>query len=221
MNAAPLLLATRNEHKAREVREILGPADGIRILTPMDLELAPTGEEEQVERFHTFLGNAVAKAGFFARRSGMPALADDSGLAVDALDGAPGVRSKRFAADAGRTDPENSDLANNRLLLERLADVPEESRTARFVCTVALLPSPDAGPFHFIGTCSGRIAHELAGDAGFGYDPLFFLPALNRTMAQISPQEKNRISHRGRAFRAVASRLPDILHTLDRTAVSP
>ncbi|HEX7117640.1 MAG TPA: non-canonical purine NTP pyrophosphatase [Longimicrobiales bacterium] len=206
-----IAFGTRSAHKLREVREILGVRSEFDLLGLDDLDVAATPDEDAIEAFDSFHRNAVAKARFYARRTGLTTLADDSGLVVDALGGAPGVHSKRFS---GRADLSGADLdrANNALLLERLADVPPDRRSARFVCCAALA-LPD-GPvlFSVIGTCIGRIADAPRGGAGFGYDPLFLLPDLGVTFAELSPDEKNRRSHRARAFRAVAAHLDGIPH---------
>lgn len=215
MSRPRLVLGTRNAHKAREIREILGPGADVDIVTADEAGLEPDPQEDAVEAFSTFRENAIAKARYFADRTGSPALADDSGLVVDALDGAPGVRTKRFAADVDAIEPgEDFNHANNRLLLERLEGVPEEERSARFVC-VAALAMPDGRARTFVGTCSGRITDAPRGGGGFGYDPVFLVPALDRTTAEMDPAEKNRFSHRGRAFRAVASRLGAAIRLLD------
>ncbi len=202
--SARLLLATRSPHKAREIRDILAGAD-IRLLTPEEVGLSPMPEEEAVELFDTFRANALAKARFFAERAGMPALADDSGLEVDALGGGPGVRTKRFS---GREDLHGRELdeANNDLLLERLDGLPDPRRGARYVCAAAALLS-GAPPLVALGTCPGRIAPERRGSGGFGYDPLFEIPELGRTFGELDPAVKRRMSHRARAFRALAHSL--------------
>lgn len=199
-----LLLATRSSHKAAEIGAILAPVGlGVESLADLDVPIDP--EEEGVEAFETFRENAAAKARYFAHRVGRPAVADDSGLRVDALDGRPGVRTKRFS---GRTDLEGQalDEANNALLLERLEGVAEEGRGARYVCCAALA-WPDGRVIATAGTVRGRIARAPRGTAGFGYDPLFWLPGLGATFAEVSAGVKNGISHRARAFRALASAL--------------
>ncbi len=211
MPPARLLVATRSAHKLREIQIILqgalAPAQG-RPVELIDLERAGTPAdpaEEDIEAFDSFRENALAKARYFAARAGLPTLADDSGLALHALNGEPGVRSKRFS---GRNDLSGAalDAANNRLLLERLRDVPDAARDAHYVCAAAVV-RPDGTALVALGTCTGRILHEPAGDGGFGYDPLFFLPALNRTFGELDPAVKNRVSHRARAFRALAAAL--------------
>lgn len=200
-----IAVGTRSAHKLAEIRSILGARGDIEIVGLDELGIAATPEEDAVEVFDSFVENARAKAAFYAARTGLPTLADDSGLAVDALGGAPGVRSKRFS---GRTDLSGAalDRANIELLLGRLADVPDERRGAHFVC-VAALALPDGGSLAAIGTVAGRIAPAPRGTGGFGYDPLFLLPDLGVTFAELSPDEKNRRSHRARAFRALAAHL--------------
>lgn len=144
----------------------------------------------------TFEGNALAKARWVKERYGFDCIADDSGLEVDALDGAPGVRSARFAGVA------HDDAANNRLLLERLAGLQPEQRTARFRTAICLLEGT-AGPRYFNGAVEGRIIESARGAAGFGYDPLFVPEGWTRTFAEASGAEKDAVSHRGRAVRAL------------------
>lgn len=201
------LLATRSADKLREIREILAPV-GIELLSLADLAVPATPEEDTIEVFETFRENALAKARHFAALTGLPTLADDSGLEVAALDRAPGVYTKRFS---GRADLAGKalDEANNQLLLERLASVPDERRTARYVCAAAVA-HPDGRTAAAIGTTAGRIARTPSqGTGGFGYDPLFYVPDLNATFADVSAEEKHARSHRSRAFRALASSLKD------------
>lgn len=201
-----LLLATRSDHKAVEIRRILsGAIGGIAVETLADRGIEPREEEEGIEVFETFRENALAKARYFARRAGVPTMADDSGLRVDALGGQPGVRTKRFS---GRTDLEGQPLddANNRLLLEKLEGVADEGRGARYVCCAAVA-WPDGRSLATLGTVSGRIARDLRGEGGFGYDPLFHVPALDARFAEVPPEAKDAMSHRARAFRALASAL--------------
>lgn len=204
-----LVLGTRNTGKVREIREILDGVTPARIVSLDELGLEPTPDEEAAERYSTFCENAAAKAYLFADRTGLPAVADDSGLRVDALDGAPGVRTKRFALDAGhvpRPPQSTLDELNNALLLERLAAVPAERRTAHFICAAALA-FPGRRPQAAVGACSGRIALAARGSRGFGYDPVFLLPALDMTFGELPEAEKNARSHRARAFRALAALL--------------
>jgi non-canonical purine NTP pyrophosphatase (RdgB/HAM1 family) len=199
---ATLLLATRSTHKAREIDQILAPL-GIHVVTLADLEVPPDPAEDDIEAYPTFTANAIAKARHFAARLHRTTLADDSGLRVDALHGAPGVRTKRFS---GRSDLHGQDLddANNALLLEKLNGVPDPDRGARYVCAAAIA-WPDGRCLGATGTVRGRIATGPRGDLGFGYDPLFHVPALGARFAEVPAQRKNAISHRARAFRALAT----------------
>ncbi|MDX1675836.1 MAG: RdgB/HAM1 family non-canonical purine NTP pyrophosphatase [Longimicrobiales bacterium] len=199
-----LLLATRSPHKAREIQEILDPLD-LYVETLAHLGIEPTPEEDGIEAFDTFEANAIAKARYFARRLDRITVADDSGLRVDALDGDPGVHTKRFS---GRDDLEGQalDRANNQLLLKRLEGVPNEARGARYVCCAAVA-WPDGRALTATGTVRGTIASELRGDGGFGYDPLFHVPELDARFAEVPAGAKNRISHRSRAFRALTAAL--------------
>ncbi len=195
-----LLVATRSTHKLDEVRSILLGAQGIDVLGPEDAGVSYRPEEEGLEPYQTFEENALSKARYFQRLTGLVTVADDSGLCVDALDGQPGVHSKRFAP--GSSSGLARDLANNVHLLERMADVPEDRRSARYVCVVALVEG-DEEPRFSRGETEGLIAREPRGDGGFGYDPLFYVPALGRTFGEATPEQKHAISHRGRAFRAL------------------
>jgi len=195
-----ILLASRNPGKVREIRAALG-ACGVEV-AGLD-EVDPDGRiPEPAEEAATFAGNARTKAAWYARATGLCALADDSGLVVAALGGAPGVRSARYAADEcpaprGRKE---MDAANNRKLLRELAGVSEDGRTARFVCSLALSDG-ERTLLEAEGTVEGRIAAGAAGENGFGYDPLFVVDGLGRTAAELSPGQKNEISHRGKAVR--------------------
>jgi len=207
-----VLLATRSAHKLSEIREILADADlPVELVGLDDLGLDPTPEEEDLEPWETFEENALSKARWFRDRSGIPTLSDDSGLAVDALDGGPGVRSKRFspAAIAGEVDGQARDDANNRHLLELLEGTLEEGRGGRYVCVVAFAGT-DGSEWTVRGEVEGRIAGAPSGDGGFGYDPLFFVPQLGRTFGNASAEEKHALSHRGRAFRAALPKLRDL-----------
>jgi XTP/dITP diphosphohydrolase len=190
---ATIVLASNNVKKAHEMRSLL----------PVELDVMTTGQAGVTlpeETGDTFEDNALLKARDAAKQAGMVAVADDSGLVVDALDGRPGVRSARFAEDHGRA---SSDDENNRLLLQLLETAPPEARTARFVSVVAVVsPSGDEHVFH--GVVEGRVGHHLRGERGFGYDPLFYPNGIDRPMAEHAPDEKNRISHRGKAFRLAA-----------------
>lgn len=198
-----LLIATRNPGKAREIRELFAGLP-IAIVFPDEVSLKRLPEEEDLEQADSYLGNAVAKARYFAGRSGLPTISDDSGIEVDALDGAPGVHSARFAIAAGAVAPgQQVDDVNNALLLERLRAVPEERRTARYRCVVAHLETATAPPEIVEAACEGRILTDPAGSGGFGYDPLFFSTELGRGFGEVPPAMKHRVSHRGRAFRAL------------------
>jgi XTP/dITP diphosphohydrolase len=200
-----LLIATRNEGKTREIRDLFAGLP-FEIAFPADRFLERLPLEADVERGATYVENAVAKARYFARVSGLPTIADDSGLEVDALHGAPGPYSARFAALHGQAAGETGadlEAANNRLLLERLAGVPDERRTARYRCVVAFLERPEASPQMVEATCEGRILTEPHGIGGFGYDPLFWATDIAMGFAEAPLAAKQRVSHRGRAFRAL------------------
>ena len=200
-----LLLATRSAHKAREVARILG--DGrrgdFRLATLDDVAIPYSPVEESLEPFDTFEENAASKARYFARLSGLPTVADDSGIEVDALGGRPGVRTKRFAPPARYPDL-SRDEANIRYLLERLEQVPTAERGARYVCVASFIDPVSGETAHFRGEAPGRILREGRGNGGFGYDPIFQDDELQRSFAEISEVEKNARSHRGKAFRAFA-----------------
>jgi len=203
-----ILIATRNPAKVREIKAILS---GIPIeLVSLD-EIDPERKiPEPEETGKTFAENARAKAAYYAQATGLWALADDSGLVVDALNGAPGVRSARYAADECNND-ENIDQANNAKLLRELAGIEDEKRTARFICHLTLSDGQKS-LIETTGVINGRIAHHPRGKNGFGYDPLFLVPELNCTTAELSPEQKNAISHRGQAVRKFAARLKDFLN---------
>jgi XTP/dITP diphosphohydrolase len=200
-----ILVATRSRHKANEIARILGRAHPRRLITLRDAGIAESAAEDELETAATFLENARAKALHSAGVSGLPVLADDSGLEVVALHNAPGVRTKRFALDAGiQVQGDTLDEANNQLLLERLRDVPDEQRGARYVCALCFVDR-EGGVFSSLGTCSGAIARAPRGTGGFGYDPLFLIPDLNITFAEFSAEQKDERSHRARALRALAN----------------
>jgi XTP/dITP diphosphohydrolase len=204
-----LALATRNPHKVAELAALLS-SGRVRPLTLTEAGLPdPDPAEEDLEPHESFAENALAKARYFAARTGLPVLADDSGLAVDALAGQPGVRSKRFS---GRHDLAGDELdrANLNALLERLRGVAPPDRRGFYVCAAALAV-PGAGSAVALGTLEGAIGTDPAGTGGFGYDPVFLLPGRGRTVAELSAVEKNRISHRARAFRALVPQLGPLL----------
>jgi XTP/dITP diphosphohydrolase len=166
-----ILAATRNAGKQREIRRILGPA-GLEVVFPDDIWLRELSDGDALEAAQSYEGNARRKADYFARLSSLPTFADDSGLEIFALGGAPGVRSKRWAGAAGSET--EIDAANNAELLRRLAGAPEARRLARYRCVLVFLKAPDAMPIVCQGDCTGRILEEPRGAGGFGYDPLFF-----------------------------------------------
>jgi XTP/dITP diphosphohydrolase len=199
-----LLVATRSEGKQREARRLLGGA-AIGALFPDDVGVPAETAEDALELGDSFEANARSKAEYFARRTGLPTVADDSGLEVFALGGLPGVRSKRWAAvTAGGAD---LDQANNAELLRRLAGAPAARRRARYRCVLAYLPAPGAAPEIFEGSCGGTILEAPRGDQGFGYDPLFLSDELGKTFGEAADDEKDQVSHRGRAFRSLIERL--------------
>ncbi|WP_418790778.1 XTP/dITP diphosphatase [Phosphitispora sp. TUW77] len=198
-----IILATGNQGKVRELREILGDND-IEILSLRDF--SEIGEI--VEDGSTFEENALKKAKTVAEAVGLTAVADDSGLEVDFLEGAPGVYSARFAGTG------NNDLENNLKLLSLMKDVPDRQRTARFRCVIAVV-TPSGETYTADGTCEGMIAREMSGDNGFGYDPLFFLPDYGKTFAQLEPEIKNRISHRGKALARIESVLAEVIERVE------
>jgi XTP/dITP diphosphohydrolase len=201
-----LVVATRSPDKLREIRRILADVPGIRLMDLNDAGIPPSPEEEAIEAFETFTENASAKARHFYERTGIPTVADDSGLEVDALGGRPGVHSKRFAPVGPTVSGGDRDRANNEHLLELLGDLDLARRTARYVC-VAALESGEEDPVLFRGECEGRILGRPRGHGGFGYDPIFLDPASGRSFGELTPQEKQERSHRGAAFRAVAAYL--------------
>ena len=184
------VLASRNRHKAEQVAVLLSDVD----LVPLD-DVAPG--LELAEPYDTFEENALAKARAVVAATGLPAIADDSGLEVDALDGAPGVRSARYAGE------DATDEANNAKLVEALHGTPE-GRTCRYRC-VAVFVGPDGRELVATGSCEGRVVLEGRGTLGFGYDPHVIPEGETRTMGEIPLDEKLRFSHRGRAFRALAA----------------
>ncbi len=205
-----IVVATRSEHKLRELRELLHPARA-RLLSLDDAGVAPG--LDPVEDGETFEWNARLKARYYARLTGLPTLADDSGIEVDALDGGPGVRTRRYAGE------DATDAQNNAKLLDALDGLPPERRGARYVCVLALAEATEDGAravpilAQSRGTCRGRIATRPHGHGGFGYDPIFepsSEPPGGRTLGLWSAAEKHRISHRSRAARRMAKRLADL-----------
>ncbi|MBM6399127.1 RdgB/HAM1 family non-canonical purine NTP pyrophosphatase [Phycicoccus sonneratiae] len=207
-----VVLATRNEHKVHELRQILAG-----LVDELDLEIVSAAEvdgPDVPETEVTFLGNARLKAVALAEATGLPSVADDSGLAVEVLGGSPGVFSARWSgshAGAGAARAE-VDRANLSLLLEQVADVPDEHRAAAFVCA-AVVALPDGRVEGVEGRVEGRLGHEPRGTNGFGYDPVFHPTGDSRTLAEYTDVEKNAISHRGNAFRALEPVLRSLLGT--------
>ena len=198
-----IILASRNKKKIRELKKII--KEGIvsqedrtvNILTPDDFPQCKEVEEDG----ETFEANAIKKALYVSKCSGLTAIADDSGIEADALDGAPGVYSARYAGEA------SDDMANNRKLLDEMKDVPDEKRTGRFACCIALASNNEVKTF--MGHVEGKIGRENRGENGFGYDPLFFPEGHDRTFAEMTDDEKHSMSHRGRALGKLQEYLKD------------
>ncbi len=183
-----IIIASHNKHKLAEMARILEPM-GYEVVTDRDLGIELTEAEETGE---TFLENARIKAQSGCRESGLPCIADDSGLCVDALGGEPGVYSARYSGEHG------NDAENNEKLLFNLKDVPDEKRTARFVCSICVC-FPDGSEITAEGACEGKIGYGYRGNNGFGYDPLFMVG--DKSFAELSAEEKDAISHRGNALK--------------------
>ncbi len=193
-----IVIATKNKGKAKDFEAIFAPL-GYEVLTLFDV--APDMDIEETGT--TFEENAVLKAEAVAKRLNTFVIADDSGLEIDALNGEPGVYSARYAGD-------HDDEANIMKVLKNLEGIPEEKRTARFCCCLAV-SSPLHNTETVFGTCEGIILTEKHGDNGFGYDPIFYVPSKKCTMAEMAPEEKGAISHRGNAIRLLAEQLPSWL----------
>ena len=192
-----LVFATGNMNKLREIKEILADLD-VEVLSMKEAGV----DIDIVEDGKTFEENAFIKARAVCKASGHLALADDSGLEVDALGKEPGIYSARYMGEDTSYDIKNQNI------IDRLEGVPDEKRTARFVCAMAAV-FPDGTEKSFVKTMEGRIGYKIAGENGFGYDPIFYLPEYGKTSAEISPEEKNAISHRGKALRALAEYLKE------------
>lgn len=190
-----IIIATHNKHKLQEMSRILSPM-GYEVVTDLDLGIELSDVEENGE---TFLDNARIKAEAGCKESGLPCIADDSGLCVDALNGAPGVYSARYSGIHGDDD------GNNRKLLSELSGVPTEKRTAHFACAICV-SFPDGSEVTATGKCEGYIGYEKKGTNGFGYDPLFMVG--DRSLAEMTAQEKDAISHRGNALKELQKILP-------------
>jgi XTP/dITP diphosphohydrolase len=215
MPATRLLIATTNAGKIREISHELATAGLLECFTPIGLKDLPFTPEECVEDRPTFIGNATKKARHFARAADCLALADDSGLCVDALGGAPGVYSARYAGVSGH----GADAANNEKLLRELADVPDQNRSARFVCAMALA-TPDADLAVFVDDVQGTLLRTPRGAGGFGYDPLFCFSEFGKTTAELDMATKSSISHRGKALRRMISWLRQNHATLETLVTS-
>lgn len=200
-----LVVATRSKHKMAEIRKILGDVPGLELLDLDDARVEYSPDEEELEPFETFEENAGSKAAYFRRLTGLPTVADDSGLEVDALDGKPGVRTKRFAP-GDDLEGEERDLANNAHLLALLEGRPGPERGARYVC-VAALAMEEEEILTFRGEAPGIVLTEPRGGGGFGYDPIILDESSGRSFAELTDTEKNERSHRGRAFRALGDLL--------------
>lgn len=203
-----LLLGTRSAHKVREIRTIFRDIPHLEVLALDDVGLEWCDEEEALEPFDTFEENACSKAEYFHAKTGLPTIADDSGLEVDALGGAPGVHSKRFAPVEGLTG-HRLDQENNNYLVERLGSLELEKRTAQYVCVATLL-GLTSQMIVTRGEAKGLILAEPRGEGGFGYDPYFYRPDLGMTFAEVHPDQKNELSHRGKAFRTLGGILAEM-----------
>ncbi|MBN2159895.1 MAG: XTP/dITP diphosphatase [Spirochaetes bacterium] len=186
-----LVIATNNRGKIREIRDKFSDIRGLTLVTPDSFPNPPV----VVEDGNSFLENAMKKGVEIARYTNLPSMADDSGLVVDALGGRPGVHSARYGGES------STDADRNRLLLDEMKGLPPGKRGARFVCVIAIA-LPDGATYSAEGTCEGVIAERMTGDGGFGYDPVLYLPELGRTMAELTLEEKNLISHRAKALDA-------------------
>ena len=202
MNLEKIVLASSNTAKLKELQNILASRN-ITLVPQSEFDI-PDAEENG----KSFVENAIKKARHACKLTGLPALADDSGLVVDALEGEPGIYSARYSGEQG--DRETVDAANNTLLLENLEQVPEEDRAARFECCIALFHFPqDPMPLICQGTWEGRILFSQNGENGFGYDSLFYVPDYDCASAELDPETKNGISHRAQALEQLLAYLPE------------
>ncbi|KDM92676.1 XTP/dITP diphosphatase [Photobacterium galatheae] len=193
-----LVLATGNQGKVREMANLLADF-GFEVIAQSDLNVSDVAETGT-----TFIENAIIKARHAAKETGLPAIADDSGLEVDALKGAPGIYSARYAGEGA------TDLQNLEKLLEAMKDVPESERTARFHCVLVMMRhADDPTPLVCHGTWEGRILTEAVGENGFGYDPVFWVPEENCASAELAPERKKQLSHRGKALQQLFAALKD------------
>ncbi|WP_341202348.1 XTP/dITP diphosphatase [Planomicrobium okeanokoites] len=193
-----IIIATKNKGKAKDFEQLLEPM-GYKVLTLHNV--APHMDVE--ETGETFEANAILKAEAIAQELQATVIADDSGLEIDALDGEPGVYSARYSGD------ERNDESNIDKVLQKMVQVPNSEKTARFRCVLALA-SPGKETILFEGTCEGLITDERKGENGFGYDPIFYVPALDKTMAEMKPSEKASVSHRGNAIRELGKAMPGL-----------
>jgi len=190
-----VVMASSNPGKLREINQILGGL-GMEVVPQSEFDV-PDADETGL----SFVENAILKARHAAQLTGLPAIADDSGLEVDALNGAPGIYSARYSSRSGGTGEGTTDEKNLRKLLQDLKDIPEAERTARFQCLMVFMShAEDPTPLICQGTWEGRILFEPQGEGGFGYDPIFYVPSENCASAELAPEVKNRLSHRGQAL---------------------
>lgn len=199
-----LLFASRSAGKQREVKRVLEAA-GHAVLFPDDVGVWEDHAEDRLELGDSFETNARAKAEYFIRKAGIPTVADDSGLEVLMLGGQPGVRSKRWAGATGT--PAEVDAANNAELMRRLLGAPERKRSARYRCVLVYLQTPTGMPHVFAGETAGRILEAPEGSNGFGYDPYFWSAELGKSFGLATSEEKDSVSHRGRALQALVEAL--------------
>lgn len=200
VSALRVLLASRNEHKVGEIRDLLSDLP-IELVSPNDVGIPEDPAEEAIEQYETFAANALAKASWFRARSGLPTLADDSGLCVDALGGGPGVHSRRFAP--GGAESEGQDASNNRHLLSLLESVPADGRGACYICALAFID--DNSQVVVFGRVDGAITDAERGSGGFGYDPLFIPDGYEETFGELPATVKASHSHRAAAVRSIRS----------------
>lgn len=197
------IIATKNEHKLKEFKRILNP-HGIEVISQ-----AEAGADIDVnENADTFEGNSYLKAKAIYDKTKIPTIADDSGLEVYALDNAPGVYSARYGGDSCKTDADRTNL-----LLKNMENIPDENRGARFVCAITLVISEDKH-YSFMGYCDGKIGYSPKGENGFGYDPVFMIG--DKSISEISPAEKDSISHRGRALVEMEKKLNEIRYEVEK-----
>lgn len=202
-----LLISTKNKNKIKEIKEYLKDMSGFEILSLDDIDNPP----DVIENGNTFEENAIKKARQLADFCGLTVMADDSGLEIDALGGEPGVLSARYAGD------NSSDTQRNELVLRKMQNVPDAQRTARFVCAIAI--AHRSVIYIDNGICEGIITREMKGEGGFGYDPIFYLPEYNKTMAELDLQQKNKISHRAKALEKSLVTLKNILELQNKIKV--